>query len=110
MLRVRWQEIPVVGTSSAVMSLVIEFIYTGQLTSTYAHFFELLLVANMYEMKELEKEILRLLQQILDDSNGFAGLTGKMREGKDRTRLVADFHVEGEIRLGWARWKVHSTR
>ena len=60
------EEIRVVDVSSEVMSLAIEFVYTRRLKSTYEHFFELLLVANMYELKELEREILRHLIELLD--------------------------------------------
>ena len=85
-----WQEVQVVGVSSVVMSLAIEFIYTGQFTSTYEHFFELLLVANMYELKELEAQILRRVSNLMND------LTGELVVQKNR--LIADFHVEGKIR------------
>ena len=90
-----WQEVKVVGVSSGVMSLAIEFIYTGQFTSTYEHFFELLLVANMYEMKELETQILRRLLQLISDRDAFIDLTGNFPVEKNR--LIADFHVECEI-------------
>ena len=87
-----------IGVSSAVMSLAIEFIYTGQFTSTYEHFFDLLLVANMYELKELEAEIMQRLLNIIhyrgafadhiEDHGTYVTVKEKMLLGEDRRRLI----------------------
>ena len=63
----RKDEIRLKDVSSVVASLAIEFVYTGRLTSTSQHFFELLLLANMYDLKKLETEILRRLVQDLNE-------------------------------------------
>ena len=84
------KEIKLPDVSSAMMSLAIEFVYTGRLTSTYEHFFELLLVANKYELKELEVAIMERLFKILKDRGGFE----KTLAAEDCDRLIADFYVE----------------
>ena len=86
----------VVGVTSAIMAIALEFMYTGQCECVFEDYFDLLLLANMYELKDFEASLVDLVVKLDRDKGSFLERGSKTRDELETE--VLDFLVEGTTR------------
>jgi len=84
--------VEVVGVTSAIMAVALEFMYTGQCECVLEDFFDLLLLANMYELKELERGLVDRVVMLDRDRGSFLERGSKTRDELEAE--VLDFLIE----------------
>ena len=81
------------------MGLAVEFMYTGKCSFTHDNYFEMLLLANMIELRELEKALLDHLFSMHYDEQDFKDGDGNKTHRAKMKYAVLDFYSEGRWNL-----------
>ena len=94
------QTIKVVDVSSSASTTALEFIYTGKCSFTYDNFFDLLLLANMFELRDMEEALVQHLSDMRYVKGDFVDLNDNSTTRENLEHGIVDFFVDGESLYG----------
>ena len=107
--------IPIKGVSSAIMAIILKFIYTSECKFGYDHCIDLLLAANMMQVKDLEflimNEVSKYCGNVAHYTSFFPGLLYALWEfsrerpvlGRTLTTSSDPRHLSAEIQIDESR-------
>jgi len=88
------QTIKVVDVSSSASTTALEFIYTGKCSFTYDNFFDLLLLANMFELRDMEEALVQHLSDMRYVKGDFVDLNDNSTTRENLEHGIVDFFVD----------------